>query len=89
MSVYRRSTFGGKDLKTQSKNTFIFEMNGYTFYVSNKYEKHPEKRNECIPNKKVTGNKNFGDNKITFQVKDPIPIDYIDKMDDKDRELNL
>lgn len=61
-------------------------MNGYTFYVSNKYEKHPDKMNECIPSKKIpknfTGNKQFKDNKITFQVKDPIPIDYIDKMDD-------
>lgn len=64
-------------------------MNGYTFYVSNKYEKHQDKRNECIPAKKVTGNKSFYDNKITFQVKDPIPIDYIDKMDDKEREMNL
>jgi hypothetical protein len=57
-------------------------MKGYKFFIPKSFQKNKDKESECLS----TENK---DNKITFQVKDPIPIDYLDKMGDKDRDLKI
>ena len=57
-------------------------MKSYKFFIPNFYSKNKDKESECIHNKEPL-------NKITFQVKDPQPIDYLDKMGDKDRDLKI
>lgn len=61
---------------------FPFTLKGYRFFVSIKYKedhnKESEVRDESDPSKI-----------ITFQVKEPSSIDFLDKMADKDRELKL
>ncbi len=51
--------------------------------MSNKYERNKEKESEYIHKDKSCKNK------ITFQVKDQVPIDFLDKMSDKDKDLKL
>lgn len=56
-------------------------MKGYRFFVPKKYEggeKDAEVRDRDFP-----------ENIITFQVKDPVPVDYLDKMPDKDKDLRM
>lgn len=58
-------------------------MGGYRFFVSNKYERNKEKESEFIHRDRSCKNK------ITFQVKDQVPIDFLDRMSDKDKDLKL
>ena len=67
-----------------------FDMKGYTFFISSLYERNKDKESECLPVENKKGSNGIDpENKITFQVKDPIPVDYLDKMSDQDRDLKL
>ena len=57
-------------------------MKGYRFFIPQFYEKSDTKESEYL---KIGEKKQI----CTFQVKDPTPIDYLDKMNDKDRDLKL
>jgi hypothetical protein len=71
-----------------AKSQKSFDMKGYTFFISSLYEKNKEKESECIPVENKKGSMDIDpENKITFLVKDPTPIDYLDKMDDPDRDF--
>ena len=74
----------------EEKRQKSFDMKGYSFFISSAYERNKEKESECLPveNKKGSNDIDPG-NKFTFQVKDPIPVDYLDKMSDNDRDLKL
>lgn len=74
--------------KTSLEPQRTFEIKGYTFFISNFYQRNKDKESECIPVANIN-NSVDKDNKITFQVKDPVPIDYLDKMRDKERDLKL
>lgn len=83
----------GIDLKQRFKLPLLFthekaydgfwakKMKAYCFLVPKKYE-DTEKDSEVR-------DKDFPENIITFQVKDPVPIDYLDKMPDKDKDLKM
>lgn len=55
-------------------------MKGYRFFVPNTYEQHKSSE---------VKDKENPENVITFQVKDPVPIDFLDKMPDKDKDLKM
>lgn len=57
-------------------------MRGYRFFIPNSYSRNKDKESECYNIKEP-------ENIITFQVKDAKPIDYLDKMSDKERDLKL
>ena len=58
------------------------EMKAYRFFVPRNYEPDPKKESEVK-------DRDFEKNIITFQVKDPVPIDYLDKMPDKDKDMKM
>ena len=58
------------------------EIKGYRFYVPNIYEQNKEREGEMFSR----ANEN---NIITFQIKDPVPIDFLDKMTEKDTDLRI
>jgi hypothetical protein len=73
------------------KSQKSFDMKGYTFFIDSLYERNKDKESECLPvEPKKRGPDDLDlENKITFQVKDPIPVDYLDKMSDQERDLKL
>ena len=58
------------------------ELKAYRFFVPKQYQQDPEKESEVR-------DKDNEKNIITFQVKDPVPIDHLDKMPDKDKDLKM
>mmetsp|Transcript_24004 Transcript_24004/g.36882 ORF Transcript_24004/g.36882 Transcript_24004/m.36882 type:complete len:350 (+) Transcript_24004:398-1447(+) len=89
----RDDDLGGQDLKKEFKLPKLFfqpdfeiqkplEMKGYRFFIPHTYTRNKDKESECY-------NLKDRENIITFQVKDPVPIDFLDKMSDKERDLKL
>ena len=75
------------DQEKGKKKQKSFDMKGYTFFIDSAYERNKEKESECLP---IANTKGIDpENKITFQVKDPIPVDYQDMMSDQERDLKL
>jgi len=62
---------------------FEVKMNGYRFFVNKHYERNKEKPNECRHRDKKSRNI------IAFQIQDEQPIDFLDKMGDKEKDLKL
>ena len=59
------------------------DIRGYKFFIPAHYEKDPDGKHTEVQEK---GNK---ENFITITVKDPIPIDHLDKMPDKKKDLKM
>ena len=59
------------------------KVSGYRIFVSNMYTRKRDKECEFVHKDQDCHNK------ITFQVKDQVPIDFLDRMPDKDRDLKL
>ena len=68
--------------KPQDNTSKVIEMKSYYFILPNKYNRNPEKQTEF-------NDKNNPHNIITLGVKEPMPIDFLDKMGDKDRDLKV
>lgn len=62
---------------------FEKSLSGYTFFISNKYKQDKDKESLCIH--KDQNNKN----KIFLNVRDSVPIDYLDKMTDRQKDIKL
>lgn len=62
-------------------NEFEKKISGYSFCVSDDYKS--DKLKESVFNHKKNRNKIF------VNVRDPVPIDYLDKMSDKQKDIKL
>lgn len=60
---------------------FEKKISGYSFCVSDEFK--PDKLKESVLNHKKNRNKIF------VNVRDPVPIDYLDKMSDKQKDIKL
>ena len=86
---------GGLNLKKQFKLPPLFcnpnilkpapkpiETKGYRFFIPNNYVRNQDKNSECY-------NKDTKENLIVFHIRDRVPIDFLDKMPDRERDLKL
>ena len=64
-------------------------MNGYTFFVSKLFTENKDKETECIHRTKHSETRPNYNDKIMFQVKNPYPMDFLDKMPNRDKDLKL
>jgi len=71
-----------KPTMVKEKDTKVIEMKSYSFFMPGTYQRNKDKQTEFQ-------DKFNKDNIITIGVKDPQPIDFLDKMSDKERDLKV
>ena len=58
------------------------DMKGYMLFLPNSFQRNAAKESEFE-------DKQHGKNKITFLVREQTPIDFLDKMQDKEKDLRI